>query len=72
MRGWLALLAVAAAGCATLNTSGMSEHCRRLYNACLNNCPNASTPGPEVISPDWRVDVAGCTNDCNERARTCR
>ncbi len=72
MRGWLLLGAVSLSGCATLNTSGMSEHCRRMYDACLNGCPNARTPGPEVVTPDWRIDVAECTNACNERGKSCR
>lgn len=70
---WLVLLALS--GCATLNTAGMSEHCRRLYDACLNTCPS-SLPAPPVgtnlttVSPQF--DVASCTNDCNERARACK
>ena len=32
--------------CATLNTAGMSESCRNLYNACLNTCPTANPRVP--------------------------
>ena len=61
--------------CATLNTSGMSEPCRNLYNACLNLCPGASTrnpPGTNLNTQRLQIDVASCTNDCNGRAKQCQ
>lgn len=64
-------LAVLGGGCATLNTSGMTEHCRRLYDACLNSCPSSASPGPAQL-PEWRMDVASCTDDCNKQAKKCQ
>lgn len=66
----LLLLAVLG-GCATLNTAGMSESCRRLYDACLNTCPGATRGGPPPTG-DLQIEVAACTNDCNERAKKCQ
>ncbi len=77
-------LLVLFASCATLNTSGMSDSCRTLYNACLNRCPSAQTAsrrpienpnGPAARTDSSRalmVDVASCTNTCNDEAKTCR
>lgn len=64
------------ARCATLNTMGMSESCKRLYDACLNTCPGA-TAAAQVstgfkANQGWQVDVASCTDDCNGRARDCK
>jgi len=60
--------------CATLNTAGMSEACKRSYDACLNTCPGAQQPGaPNTrMMSDLQIDVAACTNECNERAKTCK
>lgn len=62
------------ASCATLNTAGMSEHCKRLYDACLNTCPTALPPmNPTGTSnTNIQIDVAACTSDCNDRARRCQ
>jgi hypothetical protein len=70
----LAWLLLALAGCATLNTAGMSEACKRLYDACLNTCPTALSPMNPTSTPNTnlQIDVAACTNDCNDRARRCQ
>jgi hypothetical protein len=41
MRALLVLAAgqMVCASCATLDTAGMSEHCRNLYDICLSGCP---------------------------------
>lgn len=68
-------LALIFCSCATLNTAGMTDHCRRLYDACLNACPSAPAPPPGPVinnTAPAQVDVARCTNDCNERARSCK
>ena len=67
--------------CATLNTSGMSEQCRDLYNACLNSCPQASRRAPtsdfdrvsqsSPSGPGLDPGTAKCTNDCNDLAKSC-
>ncbi len=62
--------------CATLNTAGMSDSCRNLYNSCLSNCPTADAsrrvpPGPSLNSTQPMADVAQCTNRCNEQAKKC-
>lgn len=71
-----AILLLALAGCASLNTMGMSESCKRLYDACLNTCPGATkaaqTSSGFRSDPSWQVDVASCTSDCNERGRNCK
>ncbi|MBL8937689.1 MAG: hypothetical protein JNM69_24210 [Archangium sp.] len=70
-----ALLLVLLGGCATLDTSAMSESCRRLYDACLNTCPGAargSLPARPTTGPSFQIDVASCTSDCNDRAKQCR
>lgn len=67
----LVLGLVLLSGCATLNTSGMTESCRRLYDACLNGCPDARSPAPGQLQ-EWRMDVASCTDDCNKQARKCQ
>jgi hypothetical protein len=71
---WLALGALlATTGCATLNTAGMSEPCKRLYNACLNGCPNAAAPSPAALnSMPVRTDVAQCVDECNKQAKSCQ
>lgn len=67
-------------GCATLNTSGMSETCRNTYNACLDTCqapPRASNRFPEGPASDKPqntevdFDTPGCVSECNERAKNC-
>lgn len=69
----LTVLLLALAGCATLDTLGMSPRCRDEYNACLNGCPDASTPQPGSLgNRQLRPDVASCTFRCNERAQSCR
>lgn len=73
MGGVIALSLVLGA-CATLNTAGMSEQCKRLYDACLNTCPTAQQPLDHTRSSSGssiQIEVAACTNDCNERARRC-
>jgi hypothetical protein len=64
-------------GCATLNTAGMSEHCKTLYNACLNGCPDAARPGnpnppPTAVQTDINPQIASCTDACNRQARLCK
>ena len=67
------LLLLALGGCATLDTLGMSSRCRDSYNACLNTCPDASTPQPGSLdNQQIRPEVAACTFECNERAKACR
>lgn len=72
---WAAAVLLLSA-CATLNTAGMSEACKSAYNACLNGCPDAPRQGALTPTPkppsDLQIDVAACTNDCNERARKCK
>ena len=65
------VLVVLLSGCATINTAGMSESCKRLYDACLNTCPGAARGGPPPTS-NLQIEVAACTNDCNERAKKCQ
>jgi hypothetical protein len=76
MRALALLGAVVVSGCATLNTSGMSEPCKRLYDACLNSCERSklppSSPPTSGGSPDWQMDVAKCTDDCNKQAKSCQ
>ncbi len=73
---------LALCGCATLNTSGMSETCKGLYNACLNSCPqqinrvagtdlNSLSRAP-VGGPHLDPGTASCTNGCNEDQKTCK
>jgi hypothetical protein len=73
MRALLVLTAVllVSASCATLNTAGMSEPCRTLYNLCLNNCPSAAPPPPGQ-DPSTQIEVASCVAGCNERSKACR
>lgn len=74
MRLSLAVMLVLSS-CATLNTAGMSEPCRNLYNACLNTCPSASPqapPGGTITTQSLQTDVAACTQGCNEKARACQ
>jgi hypothetical protein len=75
-------LLVLALGCAPLSASTMTERCRDIYDACLDGC--RPPPGPPGVRPgetntiapphdrDWQIDVASCTNSCNESAKTCR
>lgn len=76
----IALLTGAQLGCATLNTSGMSEPCRNAYNACLDTCQppsrasNRFPEGPASNKPqntETDFDTPGCVNQCNERAKSC-
>lgn len=72
------------ASCATLNTGAMSEPCRVAYNLCLNQCPSAQSGtrrplenqnGPEArwdTTHPLMVDVASCTQKCNDDAKLCR
>jgi len=72
---WLAVGALVGLSCATLNTSGMSEPCKRLYNACLDNCAKSQPPQPMPSSGNnmnWQIDVASCTNSCNQQAKRCQ
>ncbi|MEW6432662.1 MAG: hypothetical protein AB1730_14255 [Myxococcota bacterium] len=73
---WLAVGAVLGWGCATLNTSGMSEHCKRLYDACLDSCAKSRPPPLPTQSVgnnmNWQIDVASCTDGCNKRAKSCQ
>lgn len=71
MRKLLFLLALGS--CATLNTWGMSERCKDLYNACLNGCPNPGARGnPPATGNDWQINVAECTDRCNKQAKSCK
>jgi hypothetical protein len=67
---WLLVLGLC--GCATLNTAGMSESCKRLYDACLNTCPGASRDGRPVQGSLTQMEIAACTDRCNEQARRCQ
>ncbi len=70
-----ALLLLLTSGCATINTAGMSESCKRLYDACLNTCPGAARGAPPArptTGPSFQIEVASCTSDCNERAKKCQ
>ena len=74
MRTALVVLCVLLPSCATLNTANMSEACRDAYNACLNSCPSSNPrtpPGGTITTQSLQIDVAGCTNACNDRARSC-
>lgn len=68
------LLAAALSSCATISTAGMTEHCQRLYNACLNSCPQGSSvqPAGTMTNGMPQMDVASCTHACNQRARECK
>ncbi|MEW5742393.1 MAG: hypothetical protein AB1938_25980 [Myxococcota bacterium] len=68
---------LAATGCATLNTAGMSEHCRNMYNACLDVCAKSRLPPtaqPQQLgnSSNWQMEVAQCTDGCNKQAKSCQ
>ncbi|MBX7097575.1 MAG: hypothetical protein K1X89_07680 [Myxococcaceae bacterium] len=70
-------LLLAAPACATLNTAGMSEHCKALYNACLNACPGAQREGRQEsnvtrLPNGAEMDTAQCVNRCNEQGRACK
>ena len=76
----IAMLAGGLGGCATLNTSGMSEPCRDEYNACLDTCQapsrasNRFPEGPASNKPrntEVDFDTPGCVSECNERAKSC-
>ncbi len=56
--------------CAAINTAGLSESCRNQYDACLNACPGVArgSPAPTSIT---QMEIAGCTDECNRRARSC-
>ena len=55
----------------------MSDHCRFQYNACLSRCPTA-TPNPagdtapHAAPQQDQLDVAHCTQACNEQAQSCK
>lgn len=66
-----ALLAWLMASCATLNTAGMSETCKRLYDACLNTCPGARQADTMSRSSQDHMAAASCTADCNHKAKNC-
>ena len=66
-----ALLLLASTGCAPLFLAGRSEQCRRNYDACLNGCPQPAQTQPGHTA-DLQIDVASCTNQCNEKAQSCR
>ncbi len=57
------------AGCATLNTMGMSPQCRDLYDSCLNGCPKPNNRMGDHVDLD--INTASCTNACNEQAKQC-
>ena len=63
MKGALAALLLALAGCVTLSTANMTEHCREDYNHCLNGCR-----GP--VNHD--TQTPSCTEQCNQTAKFCR
>lgn len=69
MRLGLLLCASLLGGCAPLNPLTMREPCRTLYNECLNGCQKTTPPrsGPT----EWQIDLASCTNRCNDQARAC-
>ena len=74
MRKSLAALAVAwtlGAGCAPLFLAGKSESCRRLYDSCLNGCPQPRKD-TDPYTHELQMDVAACTEQCNEQARACK
>jgi hypothetical protein len=59
--------------CATLDTSGLTESCRRLHDACLSSCPGVAPGSPPLRpGPNTQSEVAACTQDCNDRAKACR
>ena len=64
MRWLIALALLAASGCATLNTAGMSPACRDQYNACLDGCPPAK-------SGDVDFEAPSCVARCNQDAKSC-
>ena len=61
-----AVLALALARCAPLNTATMSRACRDDYNACLSGCQGRYPPTSDGLQQ------ASCTSACNERAKGCR
>ncbi len=75
------LLTVVFCGCATLNTAGMSEPCRDVYNACLNRCPrpprvegsnlDGLSKSP-VGGPNLDIGTASCTQKCNDDQKSCK
>jgi hypothetical protein len=73
------LCAVAILGCAPLNPATLPDACRSPYNSCLNSCqrpqpPPRGDPSPTTwhLVDDEQVGIASCTNDCNERAKSCQ
>jgi hypothetical protein len=70
LKGLLVLALVVCGGCAPLFLAGKSEECRRAYDSCLNGCPQPSQ-NPDPYVKDLQIDVAECTNACNEKARHC-
>jgi hypothetical protein len=59
-------------GCASLNTAGWPDHCRKKYDDCLNLCPNPGTPAPGSMVKPLQIEVASCTQACNERSKQCK
>jgi hypothetical protein len=66
----LAASLVAASACAPLFLAGKSEHCRRMYDSCLNGCPQPP-PNVDPYTKDLQIDVASCTQQCNTQAQSC-
>lgn len=67
------LLVGAGLACAPLRLTGKSEHCQRMYDACLNACPQP--PRADPIAPkynDLQIDIAACTDRCNQDAKKCQ
>lgn len=72
MARFAAVLAFAAgASCAPLHLLGKSEHCQKMYDACLNSCPKPKQ-SPDPYVHDLQMDVAQCTQQCNEQANRCK
>lgn len=75
------ILVLVLCSCATLNTAGMSEQCRDLYNACLNRCPQPprvegsnleSLSKAPVGGPALDIGTASCTRQCNDDQKSCQ
>jgi hypothetical protein len=63
-------LVAASASCAPLHLVGKSEHCRKMYDACLNGCPRPAQ-NTDPYTHELQMDVAQCTLACNEQAKRC-
>ncbi len=67
------LAALGVAGCATLDTSKMSERCRDIYNACLDGCPKPMRSAtPEQSRFDLDMVTPDCVDRCNKDVKLCR